>query len=160
LPPIDLEAGEGAGMPGLRAWVVEHQTAFQTLGVLSLALLLVSLIVFPLVVVNLPADYFVRERRSPAHQTRRHPFLWAVLTVVKNLLGLGLIAAGIAMLVLPGQGILTILMGLALTNFPGKFALERRIFRRPAVNRALNRIRALAGKPELEVPASATEGSA
>ena len=143
-------------MPGLKDVVVEHRTAFETLGVLSLALLLASLVVFPLVVVNLPTDYFVRERRSPAHQTRRHPVLWAALTVAKNLLGLGLIAAGIAMLVLPGQGILTILMGLALTNFPGKFALERRIFRRPAVNRALNRIRALAGRPELEIPDAAT----
>jgi hypothetical protein len=56
------------------------------------------------------------------------------------------------MLVLPGQGLLTILMGLALTNFPGKYTLERRLVRLPSVAGGLNRIRALAGKPELEIP--------
>jgi len=139
-------------MSELWDWIRDHQMALETLGGLSLALLLLSLVVFPLVVVNLPADYFVRERRSPARQTRRHPLVWGGVAVAQNILGAILIVAGFAMLVLPGQGILTILMGLALTNFPGKFALERRLFRRPAVNRPLNRIRRFAGRPELEVP--------
>jgi hypothetical protein len=56
-----------------------------------------------------------------------------------------LILAGIAMLVLPGQGTVTILIGLALTNFPGKYALERRIASQPAVRATLNKIRGLAG---------------
>jgi hypothetical protein len=42
-----------------------------------------------------------------------------------------------------------------LSNFPGKFRLERRLVSRPAVGRALNRIRRLAGRPELEIPATA-----
>lgn len=141
-------------MAELVGWVRDHQVLFQTLGMLSLGLLVLSLVVFPLVVANLPKDYFVRERRDPAHQKRRYPVLWAGLTVVKNLLGFALILAGIAMLVLPGQGILTILIGLALSNFPGKFRLERRLVSRPPVARALNRIRRLAGKIELEIPAA------
>jgi len=141
-------------MAEMLGWVREHQVLFETLGLVSLALLVVSLVVFPLVVANLPADYFVRERRDPAHQTRRHPVLWAGLTVAKNILGFALVVAGIAMLVLPGQGILTILVGLAVSNFPGKFRLERRLVGRPAVGRALNRIRRLAGRPELEIPAA------
>ena len=130
----------------------DHQVLFQTLGLLSLALFVLSLVVFPLVVANLPSDYFVRDKRDPAHQKRRHPAVWVSLTVVKNIFGFVLILVGIAMLVLPGQGILTILMGLALTNFPGKFNLERRLVRLPSVGRALNRIRELAGKPRLEIP--------
>jgi len=130
----------------------DHQVFFQTLGLASLALFVISLVVFPLVVANLPRDYFVRDKRDPAHQKRRHPAVWVLLTVVKNIFGFVLILAGIAMLVLPGQGILTILMGVALANFPGKFALERRLVRQPSVARALNRIRALAGKDELEIP--------
>ena len=46
-------------------------------------------------------------------------------------------------------------MGVALTNFPGKFTLERRLVRRPSVGRALNRIRELAGKDPLEIPGDA-----
>ena len=129
-----------------------HQVFFQTLGLLSLALFVLSLVVFPLVVANLPNDYFVRDKRDPAHQKRRHPVVWVFITVVKNIFGFALILAGIAMLVLPGQGILTILIGLALANFPGKFTLERRLMRLPSVGKALNRIRKLAGKPRLEIP--------
>ena len=129
-----------------------HQVLFQTLGLVSLALFVVSLVVFPLVVANLPNDYFVRDKRDPAHQKRRRPVVWVFLTVVKNIFGFVLILAGIAMLLLPGQGILTILMGLAVANFPGKFTLERRLVRQPSVGKALNRIRELAGKPRLEIP--------
>ena len=133
-------------------WIRSYQTVFQFLGGMSLLMLVVSLVAFPLVVINLPRDYFVRERRDPAHQIRRHPLVWGSLTVVKNIVGFTLVLAGIAMLVLPGQGILTILVGLALTNFPGKFTVERRLVSRPAVARALNRIREMAGRPRLELP--------
>ncbi len=139
-------------MTELIGWVQEHQALFQTLGLLSLALFVVSLVVFPLVVANLPVDYFVRDKRDPAHQKRRHPVIWALLAVVKNIIGIVLILAGIAMLVLPGQGILTILMGVALANFPGKFVLERGLVSRTAVAIGLNRIREMAGKPRLELP--------
>jgi hypothetical protein len=139
-------------MAAVVAWVLEHAVLFQVLGAASLAMFVLSLVVFPLVVISLPPDYFVRERRDPVRQLRRRPLLWAAVMVVKNLLGAALIAAGVAMLVLPGQGLLTILMGLALTNFPGKFTLERRFVRVPSVGRALNRIRSAAGRLPLEIP--------
>jgi hypothetical protein len=139
-------------MAELIGWVTDHRTLFEALGLLSVGLLALSLVVFPLVLAQLPTDYFVRHRRDPARQRRRHPAMWLVLTVGKNIIGLVLILAGLAMLVLPGQGILTILMGLALTNFPGKFTLERRLVAVPRVGRALNRIRGMTGKPALELP--------
>ena len=139
-------------MTELVTLIRENQTVFQTLAVLSALMLVLSLVAFPLVVIQLPRDYFVRDRRSPAHQRRRHPLVWLALTVIKNLIGIGLIGAGVAMLVLPGQGVLTILVGVALTNFPGKYTLQRRLVRRPAVAGALNRIRAAAGRPQLELP--------
>jgi hypothetical protein len=43
-------------------------------------------------------------------------------------------------------------MGLGLLNFPGKYALERWIFERPAVASTLNRMRSAAGRPPLELP--------
>ena len=99
--------------------------------------------------VRIPADYFF-----PA--TLRRPLAAAaslaaiVLLATKNLCGV-LVLAGVAMLVLPGQGILTIVVGLMLLDFPGKFALERRLVggRRYRGNELDS---AKANRPPLELP--------
>ncbi len=139
-------------MPDVLTWMREYQGLLEGLAGLSLLMFVVTLVVFPLVIIYLPEDYFVRDRRDPAHQTRQHPAVWLCLTVLKNLFGALLILAGIAMLVLPGQGLLSILIGVTLVNFPGKYALERRIVSRPAVSKTLNRIRSRAGRASLEIP--------
>ena len=139
-------------MSKIASLIQEHQLLLGWIGSVSLALLILSVVAFPLVVIQLPQDYFVRHRRQLARRGRRHPALWWVLTILKNVVGIALILAGVAMLLLPGQGLLTILMGIALTNFPGKYAFERRIVSRPAVSSALNRIRRAAGRPPLEMP--------
>ena len=141
-------------MSHILIWVREYQSLLEWLGGLSLLMFVVTLVVFPLVIIHLPEDYFVRDRRDPARQTRRHPAVWLVLTILKNALGVILVAAGAAMLVLPGQGLLTMLLGVTLVNFPGKFALERRIVSRPSVANTLNRIRESAGRARLELPGS------
>ena len=69
--------------------------------------------------------------------------------VAKNLLGVVLIVSGIFMLVLPGQGLLTIFVGTVLLNYPGKFKLERWIVTRPRIKRLINRLRRYAGHPPL-----------
>jgi hypothetical protein len=144
---------------GIVNWVREYQDLLQWLGGFSLLMFVATLIVFPLVVIFLPQDYFVRHERDPAHQKRRHPAVWLALTVLKNIFGWVLILAGIAMLVLPGQGLLSILIGATLANFPGKYLLERRLVRPPAVSKTLNRIRVRAGKPPLDLPPPATDDS-
>jgi hypothetical protein len=77
--------------------------------------------------------------------------LRAVGIFAKNLLGLVLVFAGIIMSLpgVPGQGVLTILLGIMLLDFPGKRALETRIVGRPRVNSAVNALRARFGKPPL-----------
>jgi hypothetical protein len=50
------------------------------------------------------------------------------------------------MLFTPGQGILTILAGLLLMNFPGKYRLERWLVQRPGVLSSLNWLRTRRGK--------------
>ncbi len=141
-------------MPDVLTLMREYQDLLEWLGGLSLAMFVLTLVVFPLVIIYLPEDYFVRDRRDPARQTRRHPAVWLVLTVLKNILGVVLVVAGLAMLVLPGQGLLTMLIGVTLVNFPGKFALERRIVSRPSVAKTLNRIRESAQRSQLELPES------
>jgi hypothetical protein len=68
------------------------------------------------------------------------------------LLGLVLVLAGVAMLVLPGQGVLTLLIGVVLLEFPGKQWLLRRIAGQPRVLGALNAVRERRGVPPLEPP--------
>jgi len=55
------------------------------------------------------------------------------------------------MLVLPGQGLLTILFGIALLDFPGKYRLERRIVSYPKVLNSINWIRKKANKKPLVI---------
>ena len=74
-----------------------------------------------------------------------------MLLIGKNLLGGLLVLSGIAMLVLPGQGLLTIAMGLLLMDFPGKHRLERRIVRTRPVLRSINWLRRKAHKNPLKI---------
>ena len=111
-----------------------------------------SLIAVPWILVRIPSDYFLLESRAPTVLEGVPPLLRAPLIVAKNLLGGVLIAGGIAMLVLPGQGILTILLGVSLIDFPGKFALERKLVRQEAVHGAINWIRRKRGRAPIEVP--------
>ena len=135
-------------------WASENQALIDQIGQASLIMLVITVVALPFAVKGLPADYFTSEQREPARKTRKHPALWALLSLLKNLVGLVLILAGIIMLVLPGQGTVTILIGLAISNFPGKYKLERRIACQPAVGETLNKIRKLTGSPPLEFPTS------
>ena len=100
--------------------------------------------------VTIPPKYFIREHRPLERWCHSHPALRWALLISKNLIGAALVAAGIIMFFTPGQGILTLLLGLSLIDLPGKRALERRLVARPAVLRLVNRLRAKAHKPPLE----------
>jgi len=139
-------------MSDLVALIRENQQLFEWLGIASMVMFVATIVVFPLVIVSLPEDYFVREDRDRTHRRRSHPLIWLTLMVAKNTLGFALVGAGVAMLVLPGQGLLTILLGITLLNFPGKYRLERGLVRRRSVARTLNRIRRKAGRAELILP--------
>ncbi|HEY7533647.1 MAG TPA: PGPGW domain-containing protein [Nitrospiraceae bacterium] len=107
-----------------------------------------TLIVIPLILVRLPADYF--DTRVPRHWMKdHHPVLRVIGLVSKNLLGAVFLLAGFAMLFLPGQGILTMLIGISLMNFPGKHHLEAKLIGQPTVLNAINAMRKKFGKPPL-----------
>ena len=138
------------------SWLSDNIETIQKLGGLWLAVgivsLLLTIIALPLIVIQLPADYFVRDRRQPVAVSSGHPVIVLLVNALKNVVGVLLIAFGAIMLFIPGQGILTMLIGLMLTNFPGKFHLEQKLVRRPAVLRTLNRVRHRAGREPLEAP--------
>jgi len=125
-------------------WCEANGALLGWLFALSLGSLVLTIVLLPVVVVRLPADHFVADRRE--RQARRSVAAWCWLGL-KNLLGAVFVLAGVAMLLLPGQGLLTILIGLLLLDFPGKRALELRLLRRPALRGFLDRMRERRGVP-------------
>ena len=71
--------------------------------------------------------------------------------IFKNLIGYSLILGGIMMLFLPGQGLFTIFIGLMLSNYPGKYYIEKRFIAIPSVLRSINWLRSRSNKPPLKV---------
>lgn len=105
-------------------------------------------VALPFLLVHIPRSFLVTD--GPMQGQRRHP----VLRILRNLLGFVVFAAGVAMLVLPGQGLLTMLAGLLLMEFPGKHRIERRLLSRPGIFRMVNALRRRVHAPPLDPPLS------
>jgi hypothetical protein len=133
-------------------WAKTHQASMWWVFAASIAVSLLTPLAVGWAIVQLPADYFSREKRPPLSRWEQHPMLRPLYLIAKNILGFVLIIAGIAMLVLPGQGLLTIVVGVVLMNFPGKFRLERWLATRRPVWHSLNWLRRKARRPELTRP--------
>jgi hypothetical protein len=110
-----------------------------------------SLVLVAVFLARIPHDYFAQEDPPPGQFEGRHALLYWSVTIARNVVGFVLIVAGIAMLVLPGQGLLTILIGLILAQFPGKRALELRLVSRPEILRGLNWFRGVMRRRPFEV---------
>lgn len=108
-----------------------------------------ALIAVPPLVIRIPADYFAHPHRSGADYLRRHAWFRWIWLILKNVLGIGFLFFGVLMLVLPGQGILTILIGMTLLDFPGKFHLQRWAVSRKGVLDSINWVRSKRGKEPL-----------
>ena len=126
-----------------------YKNEFIILAWISVSLLIISIAVIPWIVIKIPQNYFHEHYRVRAAKQSNHPIMAQFFTGLKNVIGFLFVVLGVLMLVLPGQGILTILMGLFMMNFPGKYRLERKIVSAPKVLQSLNWIRAKANKPPL-----------
>ena len=119
---------------------------------LSVVTFVLSLLLVPWIVCRIPEDYFLQEKRTISTLHRYHPAVYFLIRLFKNIAGIMFIVAGFLMLFLPGQGVLTMLIGLGLTDFPGKFRLERKIIRNKRIFKGLNWIRKRAGAVPLRYP--------
>lgn len=108
----------------------------------SIAMFVGTLAAIPWLVRRLPADHFVRP--PPKHSLPK--------MIARNVLGFILVAAGIAMLVLPGQGVLTILIGLSIVDLPIRQRVFRWLLLRPRVVDVMQGLRTKGGKPPLLIP--------
>jgi hypothetical protein len=112
--------------------------------------LLLSFAAIAVVMVKIPANYFSSHYVQDFLPNSSFLVRWGAV-ILKNILGVFLIALGVVLSLpgVPGQGILTILLGLIMIDIPGKRPLEARIIKRPAVLSAINKLRQRYGKPEL-----------
>ncbi len=140
--PERLEHGVRAGAE----WALRPGAATALFGA-SILLIVTSVALVPALVRRLPVDYFVA---SPPPRPRTARALLG--RAARNLVGVSLVLLGVAMLVLPGQGILTIVAGLLWLDFPGRRALLRRIVVLTPLRRAIEALRRNAGAPPLDLP--------
>jgi hypothetical protein len=131
-------------------WIIQNEVNLWLMAAFSILSFIGSLLLIPILVIRIPEDYFAENKRHRwepwAHE---HPVIRWSLLIAKNALGYIFIVLGIAMLVLPGQGILTILIGIMFINFPGKYQLERRVVMQGPVLNTINRLRQRAGRAPL-----------
>lgn len=119
---------------------------------LFLGSLLISFAAIGIVMVKIPANYFSSHYKQDFLPNSSWAVRWGAV-ILKNILGLFLIALGILLSLpgVPGQGILTILLGLIMIDIPGKRPLEAKIIKRPTVLAAVNNLRARYNKTPLEL---------
>lgn len=130
---------------------VEQYISTETLvalTVLSIVFFVGSLIAIPFILVRLPADFFDVRVPRPWMEDH-HPVLRVLGHLVKNAVGAIFLFAGFLMLFLPGQGILTMLIGISMLDFPGKRNVEAKLIGQPAVLNTINGMREKFGKPPL-----------
>lgn len=132
----------------MTAWLEHYAYVLAWAGAISVIAFVATLVAIPYLVARLPQNYFTKNTSSPLYRGRlRWPFILG-----KNALGLVFFVAGILMLVLPGQGILTIVLGLSLLNFPRKRRFIRWLIGQPVVYRPLDWLRRKTHTPPLDLP--------
>lgn len=140
-------------MEFLPSWLPLNSVWVWWLGGASLLTFVGTLIAIPFLVVKIPADYFTYPQREHMAWQKYHPAIRWCFLLGKNFLGAVLLLAGIAMLVLPGQGLLTMLIGILLINFPGKYQVEKWLVTKTPVLRAANWLRLKAGHAPIQAVA-------
>jgi hypothetical protein len=119
---------------------------------LFVASFLINLAIVSLILVKLPADHFAKSPKRK-FMDGHHPALRVAAVIGKNIAGVLLVALGIVLSLpgVPGQGLLTILLGIMLLDFPGKHRLEQKLLSRPSIVNAINGLRGRFGKEPLQL---------
>lgn len=143
-PPCQSEGSDDVArwaiLDSIIDWVATHPEVFLWGGVISAVTVIVPVLVGPLVLARLPADYFDAQR-DMERAVSRHPYLRMVGVAFRNVVGGGLVLVGLLLTVLPGQGILTILAGLTVMTFPAKRRWMRKLLRKPPVRGSIDWMR-------------------
>ncbi|MFO7897250.1 MAG: PGPGW domain-containing protein [Candidatus Cloacimonadales bacterium] len=126
-----------------------NQALIIWLGSSSAFFFIVTLAALPLIIIRIPEDYFKHKNRSIIEP--KHPALRLLLLILKNLWGYIFILVGFILLFVPGQGLLTIFIGIMLIDFPRKYQFECWLVRKKFILQSLNWIRKRNNKPALRI---------
>lgn len=104
------------------------------------------------ILVKLPADHFSKSRKTKFWAGPR-PWLHAAKVIGKNIGGILLVALGVVLSLpgVPGQGLLTVLLGIMLLDFPGRHRLEQKLLSKPSIVNSINKLRGRFGKKPLQL---------
>jgi hypothetical protein len=134
-------------------WLDQHRSIVYGIAG-SLLLGLLGLIGGTIFVVRMRPDALTK-RRLPWKDGKGPKSARAALWLGRNILGWLLIAAGLAMLLLPGPGLVVLLLGLTMADFPGKHRVQLWLFSRRRILGPINRMRKRFGRPPLEIKPAA-----
>lgn len=127
--------------------LIEYEDIMIMLGIISALIFIVSLLMMPWLLGKVPVDYFAPNK---PHKIEIKNAWQLILLIIKNLFGFTLLLAGIIMLITPGQGIVSILLGLFLMEFPGRRTLEFKLINNETTFKTLNWLRSKTNKPPFE----------
>ena len=122
----------------------DYKSIIFWLGLLSFLIFIFSLVTIKWLVALIPSDYFVSKKDTKFKS--EYPFIWLISMIIKNIIGYVLIIGGILMLLLPGQGLFTIFIGLMMSNYPGKYYIEKKFIAIPSILRTINWLRKQSNK--------------
>lgn len=134
----------------LLTWIQENTLLVSVIAGVSMLMLLITVLATPWIVAQLPDTYL----QSQQSKTQSIGIARVLLTTGRACLGLVLIVLGLIMMVTPGPGIVTLLLGISVAEFPGKHRVLINLATRPGVFRSLNWMRKRHGKPPFEYPPS------
>tara|TARA_B100000927_G_C16451874_1_gene464186 strand:+ start:1332 stop:1757 length:426 start_codon:yes stop_codon:yes gene_type:complete len=133
----------------LYQFITNYKKFIFWLGSISAVIFVFSLLSIKWLVALIPSDYFIKKEDSKFK--KKYPFLWFLSLIIKNIFGYSLIIGGIFMLILPGQGVFTIMIGLMLSNYPGKYAIEKKFIAIPSVLKGINWLRKKSNEPPINI---------
>jgi UPF0716 family protein affecting phage T7 exclusion len=112
------------------------------IGVFSIVFFIFGLLGSFWLILKLPADHWTKTaQESESHLLKK---------ILKNMLGVLLITLGGLMLFLPGQGLLTILLGFGISDLPWKKKVIVWLVGKKSIQKALNGIRRKFNRPLFE----------
>ena len=131
-------------IPGLPGWA--------SIVIIAVFMAAGSVAVTILALIRIPADYF-RGPFPPENTRWKHSVLRWTVRLLRNAIGWFLVLLGVILSLpgVPGQGLLTILIGLMLVEFPGKRRMEQRFVRLPRVRDSVNALRGRFGHGPLQL---------
>jgi len=128
-----------------------HDELIIWVSTISFLTFVVTLAAIPIIIVRLPADYFIKDKNLARRFCQDKPVLRIIIVAFKNIFGIVFLIMGFLMLFIPGQGILTMLIGYSMLDFVNMRGPVYKIVQKPSIYEFINRIRDKNEKPPIKL---------